>query len=1307
MGFRADRWRVLLVVILVATSGGVLVASAPSSSVPHPVSSPAGPASPAMVPVSSVPSQKVVAPGYQPSSGTALVGALPAGTPLHVVVGLPSSDPSGLAAYVSSEYVPGSASYRAYLTPTELGHRYGPDPSAVDGVRQYFSGYGLNSSTLPGGFLVDIQGPSAAVGRAFGTTFEEYRDPSGQLFMSHPTEATLPAGLEVTGAYGLGDTNAFRPFANAAGPISSGSVPLAGCGAGPSGELSPCEIQTAYSSSASIASGTNGSGERIGIVDAYAGSESQSRLTSDFADFTGQFGLPSGNVSYAYPVPTTRTDLNNSSANAPWGIEEALDLEWARAAAPGASIVLAFSPDAGPGLLYAVNWMVATHAVDVISLSWGEPLTGIFNAYSQPCDVACNASTDGTYTILDPVLEAAVAEGISVFAASGDCGAADGTSGFAVNYPAADPFVTAVGGTVLRTTADGTYLGETGWNGSASGATAPGCSNQGGSGGGFSGLPRPAWQEGLPNASGGRAIPDVSLDAATPVTVVYGGYFGGAWGTSLGTPVWAGIAALGDQWAGRPLGFLSPTLYDIYRSSNDPVDFRDVLLGTNGYPAGPGWDPVTGIGTPIVSGLVPDLAGAISLPLHRPTTFLYASPRYGQAPLTVSFVTNISGGTGSYPVEGINFGDGNSSLAGGSTRHEYPAPGVYAAQAFAIDSSGNASASPPIAIVVGGGTALSVQLSASSLSPATGAAVTFTVGASGGTAPYTFDFSFGDGTYLANRTGPAVVHTFGAPGAYCTEVVAWDAAFPLDGAASPRLGIAVGGAAPPNCENDSVPITLTPNPVAPIRDAPAEFPSLFTSSGGAAAPPGLSNSLQYGASDPYVRACQCAIFRSPGNYSVLAWENDTVSQEATARTNVTVMPPLVGDFSASALSGPAPLTINFSVAVTGGYGADSANTRWTFRDNSSAGTSAVGTRVAHTFTTPGEYLVIGLLSDAGHGNTSEAFLIDVEGAPSTDAYGVRATISPAVEIPSGTVVHFSGGIVGPSGSSVLVLRWGIGPGPVAFGADVNETYYAPSSPGLGGLGALVNNTLSGSLGIVNLSSTSEAAVVRATFTLPSFFAVEAGGFVPRSSALSFNASLSPRYGPVPLTTYGAAEVEAPGTSSATWFFGDGTRAPGLSANHTYTSSGVLLARTEVSDPFGDLAVASYGVEVNVTLTIGGGPSVSSGTAPLRVTFRAVAFGGYGPPYTYSWTFSAGPPANGSVTNRTFSAAGTYTATVLVTAGAGLPVNRSWTVTVAPPLGLPALTLLGGAGAIGIGIGLLAVWAGRRERRTLPAASLSP
>ncbi len=1313
MGPPFHRWVAVVVAVLVAVPGLALLGSAPSPSSRPSTSLLPGHASPAGSPVGSradvvlrgvAPSSvRIVAPAYHPPPGTAAVGALSPSSPLDVVVGLAPSHPSGLAAYVAAQQIPGSSAYHAFLTPTEIADRYGPDPAAVGTVRQYFSDYGLRTSTLPGGFLLEVQGSSAGVGSAFGTTFEQYRDASGRLFVSHPTVATLPARLTVTGAYGLGDASPFQTFVrpDATAPVTA--APSVICSPGPAGLLSPCQVQTAYSSSTLISGGTNGSGERIGIVDAYDGGEPQSQLTSDLGAFAGQFGLRPGNLSYAYPVPTAQRDLNISGLNTGWGLEEALDLEWARASAPGASIVMAFSPDPGPGLLYAVNWLVATHAVDVISMSWGEPLTGVYNAYSQPCASACNASTDGTYAILDPVFEAAAAEGISLFAATGDCGALDGTSGVAVNYPAADPFVTAVGGTVLHTASDGAYLAEYGWNGTASGAAAPGCQNQGGSGGGFSDLPRPWWQLGLPTAPGGRATPDVALVAATPVVVVIGGAVGGALGTSIGTPIWAGIAALADQAAGHALGLLNPGLYAIYRGSNYSLDFHDILLGNNGYSAGPGWDPVTGLGTPIVSDLVLDLTGSLPLPAQRPATLLYAAPRFGRAPLTVSFVVNASGGTGNFSILGLNFGDGTSSLSGNVTTHEYLAPGVYSAQGFAVDSGGNASASPPIAIVVGGGHALSVALSASSLTPATGAPVNFTVGASGGHAPYTFDLYFGDGTYAFNQTGTTAVHSYGAPGGYCAEVVARDAATSPDGAASARLAIAVGGAKAPDCGNDSVPLALTPNPVPQVRDAPADFPALFTSTGGAAPPPGLANSIEYRSNTSYVRACECAIFRSPGNYSIEAWVNDTVNQGASARTNVTVAPELVGDFTASTLSGPAPLTVNFSVNVTGGYRADPAATVWEFTSNFTSLPSIVGPSVRQTFDTPGEYLVLGSLSDAGHGNTSRAFVIDVEGNGSARGVGLTATISPAVRLASGATVHYSGAVVGASGTPGLSLYWTFGPsshGPFdAYGPVVNETYDAPVSPLAADGSPAVNNTLGWSLSILTANGTGVVRVGGVGLELAPFFAVEAAGFIPRTSALAFNASLWPRYGSLPVTVVGAAEVYGPGTKTVGWSFGDGAASSGTSVNHTYAAGGPFTVRTHVRDSFGDEGVASFGVLVAAPLTVTGGPSVSSGPAPLRVTFTVQAFGGTGPPFQYRWTFGSGPSVNGSVVNRTFSSPGTYVATVHVSSNGGKSmVNRSWTLTVERSQELPAGAVLAGAGAIGAAVGLLAAWATRRTRR---------
>src|SRR5208283_4336357 len=98
-----------------------------------------------------------------------------------------------------------------------------------------------------------------------------------------------------------------------------------------------------------------------------------------------------------------------------------------------------------------------------------------------------------------------------------------------------------------------------------------------------------------------------------------------------------------------------------------------------------------------------------------------AAPRFGRAPLTVTFHVNATGGTGTYPLEGVSFGNSNASFAsGGFTTYTYASQGVYSAQAYVADSTGNYSVSPPVAIVVGGGTALSVTLTSSTTVPTRG-----------------------------------------------------------------------------------------------------------------------------------------------------------------------------------------------------------------------------------------------------------------------------------------------------------------------------------------------------------------------------------------------------------------------------------------------------------------------------------------------------------------------------------------------------------------------------------------------------------
>ncbi len=217
---------------------------------------------------------------------------------------------------------------------------------------------------------------------------------------------------------------------------------------------------------------------------------------------------------------------------------------------------------------------------------------------------------------------AAAAQGMTVFASSGDDGAAqpscDGSSFIqSSSLPAGDPLVTGVGATSLTASQpDGAYQSETAWNDAF-----------GSSGGGYSKMfARPAYQNGFVH-SGGRGVPDVSYSGdvnnglliawsqANPANV---GDFVLVGGTSAGSPQWAAIIALADQADHHRLGFLNGDLYSIARSRYSYV-FHDVTSGSNtvsladangnpvnitGFPATEGWDAVTGLGTPDVAHLL-------------------------------------------------------------------------------------------------------------------------------------------------------------------------------------------------------------------------------------------------------------------------------------------------------------------------------------------------------------------------------------------------------------------------------------------------------------------------------------------------------------------------------------------------------------------------------------------------------------------------------------------------------------------------------------------------------------------------------
>jgi subtilase family serine protease len=310
---------------------------------------------------------------------------------------------------------------------------------------------------------------------------------------------------------------------------------------------------------------------------------------------------------------------------APWlaGGEEVEDAEMVHAVAPGATIsIVLVKPSAESS---AADFVAALSAFLRLGAAQGSVLSisaTIGEQYLTPAEAAG----------LDAALRADRDHNVTVVAASGDKGAASdlhfgsATPVKEVSLPASDPLVLAAGGT--RLTADGAtgaYAGETAWNT----LPAPPRSDDGSSasGGGFSHrFARPGYQDGVAGAEAARGVPDVAGDAAfdAGLAVVEDGGSAGqatvrpATGTSAAAPFWAGLVALADQLARRHLGFINPAIYRIARGPDYHAAFHDITTGDNtfvfppttiaGYSAGPGWDPVTGWGTPDAAVLVPLLA---------------------------------------------------------------------------------------------------------------------------------------------------------------------------------------------------------------------------------------------------------------------------------------------------------------------------------------------------------------------------------------------------------------------------------------------------------------------------------------------------------------------------------------------------------------------------------------------------------------------------------------------------------------------------------------------------------------------------
>jgi hypothetical protein len=384
---------------------------------------------------------------------------------------------------------------------------------------------------------------------------------------------------------------------------------------GPTG-LSPAAIRHAYGFDQVSFNGTAGTGAvaTIAIVDAY----DDPTIASDLHAFDQQFGL--ADPSFTKVNQTGGTSM--PAANTGWAGEISLDVEWAHAVAPGAKILLVEATSASyTDLMTAVSYAAKQSGVVAVSMSWGG------GEFSGETALDSNFQTPAGHT------------GVVFIASSGDSGAP-------TSYPAASPYVLSVGGTTLHLDAQGNYASESGWSGSGGGISA--YENQ------------PSFQNGVVTQSTTkRTNPDVSYDAdpytGFSVYQTYGNSTSAPWlqygGTSDAAPQWAALVAIADQGraAAGEAALSSATLLPmIYKLS--AADFHDVTTGTSAgapnYSAGPGYDLVTGRGTPIANKVIADLVGS-STPAPAPsaTHFLISAPTTATA--GTSFTITVTAQDGS------------------------------------------------------------------------------------------------------------------------------------------------------------------------------------------------------------------------------------------------------------------------------------------------------------------------------------------------------------------------------------------------------------------------------------------------------------------------------------------------------------------------------------------------------------------------------------------------------------------------------------------------------------------------------------
>jgi kumamolisin len=481
------------------------------------------------------------------------IGDVASGSPVSVAITLAPRNPAGLDAFIAAVSDRSNPLYGQYLTPAQFAARFGPSTGTVSQLTSYLTSQGLKVGNISkGNLVVDASGTAAQVAKAFGTHLSNYKQ-GAKSYYANDTAPSLPTAI-ASSVVSIAGLSSYVVLHHSAATAPAAVSPRAT-------SYTPSKIRSGYNLTSLISAGYKGVGKTVALVefDGYV----QSYVTT--YDNKYSLGVSSN--------PSTVTVDGGSGSIGSGEIEVELDIEVVQAIAPAAAIKVYEAPNSDAGEQDMYSAMVSAD-VPVISCSWGA---------SELDRTASNLTADNT------ILKQAAAQGQSIYAASGDNGSADASSGAtAVDYPASDPSVTGVGGTNITETSAGAWKSEVAWSGSGGGVSVK--------------WAKPSFQSAISGSF--RSVPDVSTDGGpnSPWYIYSTGSWTQVWGTSAAAPSWAAFTAIYDQYAAAKgkaaLGYANPTLYSIGAGSNYSTAFHDIKSGSNGaYSAGTGYDRVSGWGS--------------------------------------------------------------------------------------------------------------------------------------------------------------------------------------------------------------------------------------------------------------------------------------------------------------------------------------------------------------------------------------------------------------------------------------------------------------------------------------------------------------------------------------------------------------------------------------------------------------------------------------------------------------------------------------------------------------------------------------